>query len=112
MTDFATFWLVYPKRQGSNPKALAQKKWETMVKAGADPYHIISSARKFADELRAMGKLNTEFVPYASTWLNQKRYLDYDLDIEGDRRKQDEIDAAMAKRGWRWNGQKWEQQRT
>jgi hypothetical protein len=109
MTDFLTFWYAYPRRKGSNPRFKAEEKWRKLIKDGVDPQHIVSSARKYADELRQMGKFDTEFVCMAATWLNQKRWLDYALNVEDENVRQSNIDADMLKRGWKWNGAKWEQ---
>lgn len=109
MSDFNTFWRVYPKRRGANPRNPAEKKWYCAIKNGADPYHMVSSARKYADELRQMNKLDTEYVCMAQTWLNQKRWLDYALDLEGEKLRQDKLDADMARRGWKWDGDRWQQ---
>jgi hypothetical protein len=108
MTDFLTFWSIYPRRKGGNPRFRAEQKWHWAIKSGGDPYHIISSARKYGDELRTMGKIDTEFVCMAATWLNQKRWLDYALDIEGEKRRMENIDADMLRRGWEWKDAKWQ----
>ena len=104
--NFSAFWTAYPKRRGSNPRALAEKKWIAAVKSGVDPEHILSSAMKYSDELREQNLLGTEFVCYASTWLNQKRYLDYAPD-PGNKDRQARIDADMAQRGYKWEGDRW-----
>lgn len=75
--DFEKFWEGYPKRQGSNPKQAARKSFEKLVRSGTAPADLVAAARNFAAELRTLGKENTEFVPMASTWLNQQRHLDY-----------------------------------
>jgi hypothetical protein len=77
MSEFDRFWLAYPKRQGPNPRANAEKKFIKAIQKGADPTHIVSSARKYADESREQGLLNTPYICMAQTWLNQQRWLDY-----------------------------------
>jgi hypothetical protein len=104
---FSDFWEVYPKRLGPNPRALAEKKYAKAVQSGADPEHIISSARFYGEELRKMGKVGTEFVCMASTWLNQNRYLDYAPD-PGNKDRQAKTDADMLRRGYKWNVDRWE----
>ena len=106
--DFNSFWQAYPKRRGSNPKVPARTKWDAALKSGVEPERIINSARAYADELRETGKLNTEFVCQAVTWLNQKRYEDYAVD-PGSVERNAKIERDMAVRGWKWNGEKWEQ---
>lgn len=105
---FEDFWSVYPRRKGSNPKHPASLKFATAVKNGADPAHIVSSARRYADEAREQGNEGTEFICMATTWLNQKRWLDYApsmaVQVERDKR----LDIFMTGKGYIWNGQRWE----
>lgn len=104
MDGFLAFWVAYPKRKGANPRALAETKYNLAIKKGALPDHILSSVRKYADELREQGLLDTPYVCMASTWLNQRRYLDYAPD-EGERNAK--IEADMAQRGYKWEGERW-----
>ena len=106
---FEDFWSVYPRRKGPNPKHPASLKFATAVKNGANPAHIISSARKYAEESREQGNEGTEFVCMARTWLHQQRWLDYapesnEARIERDKR----LDIFMIEKGYVWNGQRWE----
>ena len=109
MTPFEAFWANYPKRLGSNPRMPAEKKFATACSKGADPGHIVSSARKYADESREQGLLNTPYICMAQTWLNQQRWLDYAPDSGENSAK---VDEAMAKRGYKWNGERWEKVET
>src|SRR5271166_6432383 len=77
MDTFDRFWSVYPKRTGGNPKSVARQKFDRAVKAGADPEHIIFGAKAYAAEARKA--VGTEFIAMASTWLNQRRWEDYEL---------------------------------
>ena len=74
---FADFWSAYPRRKGSKAIAEAEKRFNLAIKKGADPKHIVSSARRFYDEAKEQGNIDTPFIPLASTWLNQRRWLDY-----------------------------------
>src|SRR5271166_160927 len=76
MDTFDRFWSVYPKRTGGNPKLVARQKFDRAVKAGADPEHIIFGAKSYAAEARKA--IGTEFIAMASTWLNQRRWEDYE----------------------------------
>lgn len=105
---FDIFWSSYPKRKGQNPRAPAEKKFAAAVKNGANPDHLIASARRYGDELREQHKLDTEFVCMASTWLNQQRWLSYAYDPD-EKERQSKIDADMAARGYKWNGERWEE---
>lgn len=71
---FERFWAVYPKRDGSNPKAPAFGKFATKVRGGADPEEIVAGALAYAHDMR--GK-DAQFVAQAVTWLNQERWNDH-----------------------------------
>lgn len=101
--SFADFRAVYPRRKGHQPWHPAEKKYLTAIKNGADEAHIISSARRYAEELQAQGKIDTEFVCMAQTWLNQKRWLCYAPDTEDPIERQARMNADMAKRGYYWH---------
>jgi hypothetical protein len=74
---FDAFWNAYPMREGANPKEPARKAFVAHLKSGMDADAIIAGARGYAEELRRTNKLNTSFVAQAVTWLNQKRWADY-----------------------------------
>ena len=105
MTDFATFWDSYPRRKGCNPKVPAEKKFNTAIKNGADPKHLISSAKRYGEELKEQNKIGTEYVCMAQTWLNQQRWLDYAPSDTADQERA--RDERMAKLGWKWDGNRW-----
>lgn len=71
---FAEFWDAYPKRDGDNPRKTALRAYATALRKGADPPQILRAVRAHASDLASKGKLGTEFVPQASTWLNQERF--------------------------------------
>jgi hypothetical protein len=75
--DFEEFWKTYPKRAGANPKTPARQKFLAAVNSGVSPAEITQAARRYAGEQRQLGKIGTEHVAMASTWLNQKRWGDY-----------------------------------
>lgn len=75
--DFDDFWSKYPKREGSNPKEPARKKFIAAVKSGADPAEIIRGAEAYADEQRRLGKFGTSYVVQATRWFNEQRWKDY-----------------------------------
>lgn len=79
---FEQFWTAYPKRDGGNPKKPAFEKFKSAVKgspkrAPVDPELIIAAAKVFANKMRAKGKIGTEFIPMAQTWLHQARWEEY-----------------------------------
>jgi hypothetical protein len=77
---FDEFWKAYPKRQGANPSAPARKKWDAAIKSGADPGLIIKAIKSGIGFDPA--KINTEYIPRASTWLNEQRWREYRHAIE------------------------------
>lgn len=70
---FAEFWLAYPERDGGNPRKPASKAFSAACKR-ADPQAIIDGVRRYAEAMAARGRLNTEYVQMARTWLNQDRW--------------------------------------
>lgn len=79
---FEAFWIAYPKRKGSNPKAPAFEKYKLAVKAGADPTAIVAAVTRCANELREANQIGTPYVPQAVTWLSQQRWTDYSLQAQ------------------------------
>lgn len=77
LDDFEKFWRAYPKRKGGNPKHPASLKFNLAAKNGAEPSEIIEAAKEFAASERTEGREGTEFVPQAVTWLNQRRWEDF-----------------------------------
>lgn len=67
---FEDFWLVFPKREGPNPKKPARDRFHRLVAKGHDPLKLIEAARELSREHPSP----TRFVPQAITWLNQERF--------------------------------------
>lgn len=67
---FNEFWKIYPRKSN---KSAAQKKFNGL--SAKKQEHIITLTRYFAD---AMKDRTEEFIPMATTYLNQERYLDYE----------------------------------
>jgi hypothetical protein len=76
-TKFDEFWEAYPKRQGRDPKAPSKKKFDAAVASGVDPDAIIRAARSYREQLEASGKLGTQYVARAVTWLTDHSWEDY-----------------------------------
>ena len=70
---FERFWQVYPKREGSNPKEPAARKFKTFVAGGVDPEAIIGGAEAYA---RSVVGTEPRFIAQAVTWLGQMRWRD------------------------------------
>ena len=74
---FDEFWKFYPRRDGPNPRAPAEKKFNALVKSGLDPDFLIGEVKKFAADEGKRGNIGTRFIPQAITWLNQQRWADH-----------------------------------
>ena len=71
--DFDAFWEAYPRKEN---KFQAKLKYFKATKTyGSDK--LMSMLKRYINEIQVKKKDKT-FVPYASTWLHQKRYLDYE----------------------------------
>jgi hypothetical protein len=66
---FDEFWEAYPTRDGSRDKKAAVKAFRAALKRDSLEA-ILAGARAYRNEMVARGKLNTEFVRQARTWLN------------------------------------------
>jgi hypothetical protein len=69
---FDEFWRQYPRKVG---KTEAAKAWTKALKDGADPDLLLAAVKAHAD-FHLAAKTDIQFIPHASTWLNQKRYED------------------------------------
>lgn len=70
MARFGDFWAAYPRRVG---KRAAERRWESLIRAGVDPQAVIDGASRYALEMR--GK-DAEHVKYPEGWLNAGRWED------------------------------------
>ena len=76
--DFDAFWKAYPRKEN---KFQAKLKYFQATKTYGS-YKLMSMLKIYINEIQVKKKDKT-FVPYASTWLHQKRYLDYeDYDMQ------------------------------
>jgi len=77
---FEEFWKAYPKKQA---KAQARKYFDKIKRIQIVIEHIMYSLNRYKSTHDWI-KDNGQFVPMASTWLNQKRWLDFDMVEEQD----------------------------
>jgi hypothetical protein len=70
------FWPAYPKRFGSNPKEPARKKIVTAILKGEKPENILAGVNRLYSMLQRSGKIGTEYVPMALTWINRRSWND------------------------------------
>lgn len=76
-SKFEEFWKVYPRRDGPNPRKPAEQKFNALAKTGVDPDIMIKAAKDLSIEESRRGKIGTQFIPQAMTWLNQQRWSDH-----------------------------------
>lgn len=69
---FSIFWKLYPRKDSKVP---AQKAWEKINPSAELQQTILAALQKFK-ECDQWARENGKFVPFASTWLNQKRWED------------------------------------
>jgi len=72
---FEEFWKLYPRKVS---KRVAQKIWERMTK---DEQEAAFEALPVHIKYWKLKETDTEFIPHASTWLNQGRWED-ELDMQ------------------------------
>jgi hypothetical protein len=73
--NFEAFWTGYPKRQGANPRAPAEKAYARAIKSGATHEAIMAGVGSLCVVQRK--DINTPYIPMATTWLSQERWRDY-----------------------------------
>lgn len=69
---FALFWKAYPRKVA---KANAEKAWNKL-KADTELFGEIMSALEIQKRSSQWNKDDGQFIPHASTWLNQRRWED------------------------------------
>lgn len=67
---FDAFWAAYPKRDGNADRKGAVKAFGPAAKRAGDHSLITRAAARYAAHCREKGKLGTEFVKQARSWLN------------------------------------------
>jgi hypothetical protein len=63
--EFEAAWLLYPRRDGSNPKRQAAHAWSARIGAGVPAHELHDGVVRYAAWVRAKGKENTEAVMQA-----------------------------------------------
>jgi hypothetical protein len=67
---FAEFWDAYPKRDGGADKKGALKAFGPAVQRAGGKGTILRAVARYAAHCREKGKVGTEFVKQARSWLN------------------------------------------
>ena len=76
--EFDAFWAIYPKRKGANPRTPAAKAFDAALRSGVAASALLRAVKAFAQA--EAGKIDTEFIPMAVTWLTQRRFEEYGPD--------------------------------
>ncbi|HEX5509858.1 MAG TPA: hypothetical protein VFX37_15265 [Pseudolabrys sp.] len=74
--DFVELKKIYPKRLGDYKWALAERKFNSLVKTGVDPKMVLAAARRLTETHAKLGDIGTQFVPMPASWLNSEDFLD------------------------------------
>lgn len=70
---FERFWRDYPKRAGNNPRRKAEQAWSARLEEKCDPESILAGEQRYIAFLKATGKVGTEYVMQASTFVGPNR---------------------------------------
>ena len=73
MYDFKNFWSLYPRKEN---KHQAQTKYKLVIKK-YDQDKLIQMLERYLNDIEVK-KMDKKYIPHCSTWLNQKRYLDFE----------------------------------
>lgn len=74
--EFEQVWAIYPKRAGGNSKADACKAWSARVNSGSTTQELLDGTQRYADFVKATGKLNTEYVKQAATFFGPSKHYE------------------------------------
>lgn len=74
-SDFEEFWNLYPRKIN---KYQAKLKYRSARRSFAKD--LLHKVTQFFSQECARNNTEERFIPHASTWLNQKRFLDYEYD--------------------------------
>lgn len=75
--DFEAFWSAYPKRHGSADRKAAVKAFPLALARAGSLDTILWGVKRYHAELAAKGKIGTEYVKQARTWLNADGWSEY-----------------------------------
>ena len=70
---FEAAWKAYPKRDGSNPKAAAQKCWNARLKEKVDPQVMIEGVARYASYCRLKEMVGTSYVMQAARFFGTNK---------------------------------------
>jgi hypothetical protein len=74
--DFEELKRKFPKRLGDYKWALAERKFNSLVKTGVPSSAILAAVSVLYETHRKLGNIGTQFVPMPATWLNSEDFLE------------------------------------
>jgi hypothetical protein len=96
--SFTEFWLIKPRRDGTNSRAKAFTAFVRAVQGYVErvrgvavkhpavlPDTIVAGARKWRSAVERRGELDTKYVLMASSWLNQRGWEQQDEEPEAEK---------------------------
>ncbi len=75
---FDRFWAAYPTRAGGNPKSGALRAWRARLREGVTAEAMLAGLQRYAAFVVGTGKVGTEFVLQACTFLGPSRRFEED----------------------------------
>lgn len=105
---FERFRAAYPKRDGSDPREPARKKFEAAVRSGTDPELIIRGAELFAQAEAKRGNVGSRFIPHSATWLNKRQWQDQETESRASPPRLDQDRWSFVVRRWQADPRSWD----
>lgn len=80
-TEFDLFWRQYPKRAGGNSRTAALAKYRTVRRGAVTADVVLAGVQRYATYCQATGKVGTEYVKQAVTFLGPARHWEDPWDV-------------------------------
>lgn len=71
-------WRQPPKRKAGTNKTPARKSWQRIKNPSVELFNLIMGALKWFKQSEQWNKDDGQFIPMASTWINQERWTAYE----------------------------------
>lgn len=94
--EFAQFWSLYPKREGSNSKADAMKAWNARIRSGVKAEDMLAGVKRYAAYCTTKGMVGTQYVKQASSFLGTGEHWTAEWGAEASKPAQQRNPAAFA----------------
>lgn len=76
--DFELLWTAYPSRgDAENSKVAAFRCYQARIREGLAPEFLLACVKGYAEAMRQKGKIGTEFIKLASTFLGRDRHYEH-----------------------------------